>query len=270
IKELAKILIMDFCDLDSDKWYQYSQKTAFPLNFIYKREATKLLRFEKKINKIFSKSVFVSQKEVDLFLEYYPEARNIEVVANGVDHVFFNPDNTELFQIFPSPMITFCGAMDYYANIDGVIWFTKKILPLIKQVFPDIIFYIVGSNPDASVTSLKKDPAVKITGFVKDTREYYKAADVCVIPLRIARGVQNKVLEAMSMGKPVVSTSHAIQGIQIHSGEYLEIEDDPVEFARKVIDLLGDTERAQNLGKAARSFVIRDYNWETNLQGLYV
>lgn len=257
--------IMDFCDLDSDKWLQYSQSKKFPANLLFKTEASRLLKFEKKINQTFDQSIFVSDKEAELFSSYFPAAKNIRVIPNGVDHEFFNPASVKLARPFPSPMIMFSGAMDYYANIDGVTWFAEKIFPEIKKKIPKIKFYIVGSNPAPAVKALEKDPSIIVTGFVKDIREYYKAADLCVIPLRIARGVQNKVLEALSMEKSVISTSPAVQGIRSDVRNVLKVEDDPVEFAKKIVNLLLNSKESVEGEKVARQFVIRHYDWENNL-----
>jgi len=262
-------LIMDFCDLDSDKWLQYSKTTVFPANLIFRTEASRLLKFEKKVNQAFDRSIFVSHKEAELFHDYFPGAENINVIPNGVDHEFFNPAQTETTKVFPCPMIMFSGAMDYYANIDGVTWFAENILPEIKKKIPEIVFYIVGSHPAPAVKALEKDPSIRVTGFVDDIREYYKAADLCVIPLRIARGVQNKVLEAMSMKKAVVVTSQAVQGISIEDHRVAEIEDEPDKFVRKVIQLLGDKESCRSLGQNARNFVLDHYDWDVCLKKIY-
>jgi len=268
-KNISKTLIMDFCDLDSDKWNQYAHKNNFPLSLLYKKEAVRLLRFEKKINNTFTRSIFVSKKEADLFLTVYPDAKNIEIISNGVDYHYFDPEKTKISHSFTSPMLVFTGAMDYYANVDGVIWFANKILPEIKKKIPKIKFYIVGSNPDPSVKALERDPSIIVTGFVKDIREYYKAADLCIMPLRIARGVQNKVLEAMSMGKAVISTSQAVQGINPEVKKILEIENNPQKLASKVINLLNhDKPRRKHLGTAARVFILHHHNWNKNLRKL--
>ncbi|WP_022668874.1 TIGR03087 family PEP-CTERM/XrtA system glycosyltransferase [Desulfospira joergensenii] len=268
-KDVAGTLIMDFCDLDSDKWIQYARKTPFPLNIVYKKEAFRLFEFEKKINKIFNKSVFVSKKEAALFIKRYPDAKDIQIISNGVDYQYFDAEKIEVTQSFPSPMIVFSGAMDYYANIDGVTWFTKEILTEIKKEIPNIKFYIVGSNPDPSVKALEKDPSVVVTGFVEDIREYYKAADLCIIPLRIARGVQNKVLEAMAMGKAIISTSQAVQGINPEVSRVIEIEDDPKRIAQKIIVFVNDRDKIGEMGKAGIQFVSRYHNWQVNLERLY-
>jgi sugar transferase (PEP-CTERM/EpsH1 system associated) len=261
-------LIMDFCDLDSDKWHQYAQNVKFPLHLIYGKEASRLLEFEKKINKSFNKSIFISHREEELFREYYPEAQNTQIIANGVDHEFFDPDRVTVAKEVFSPMIMFSGAMDYYANIDGVVWFVEKILPEIRTKIPNLQFYIVGSNPAPAVKALARDPSVIVTGFVDDIRGYYQAADLCVIPLRIARGVQNKVLEAMSMTKAVVSTSQAVQGISKGVKDVLVVEDNPVDLAEKIIGLLQDETKRKELGNAARRFVVQNYDWDRNLAGL--
>ncbi len=266
-EQTTPILIMDFCDLDSDKWLQYSSSKSFPANWIFKIEAEKLLDFEKKINCVFTRSIFILDKEAELFTDYFPGARNISIIPNGVDHEFFNTSLIKKSKNISNPMIMFSGAMDYYANVDGVVWFAEKILPNIKKDIPDIKFYIVGNKPAPQVTALEKDPCIIVTGFVDDIREYYKAADLCVIPLRIARGVQNKVLEALSMEKMVITTTHAIQGIHQDVHNILQIEDNPQAFAQKVVCALQDTRR-NNKDKAARQFVLHHYNWEDNLTQL--
>lgn len=264
-----KQLIMDFCDLDSDKWRQYAQKTKFPLKSIYNLEGSRLLEFEIKINKVVSQSVFVSSKEAKLFLQYYPDASNVNIISNGVDHEFFNPESVSTPENITSPMIAFFGAMDYYANVDGVLWFAEKILPIVKKAVPDIMFYIVGSNPDKSLKNLEGEN-IKVTGFVDDIREYYMAADICVIPLRIARGVQNKVLEAMSMGRPIVSTPAAVQGISEYNDLPLDVKEKEKEFAEAVIELLKNKDKSKELGKSARSFVLKHFHWKKNMDKLKV
>ncbi len=276
LKRLNNIpeLIMDFCDLDSDKWIQYSRKAFFPMNIVYALEGKRLLEYEKRINLFFNRSIFVSEGEKELFCSYFKEAQELQVIPNGVDYQYFTPENTELEdkhinrQSNPAPMLMFSGAMDYHANVDGVLWFCKDILPVIREAFPDIIFYIVGSNPTGDVQRLAQDKGVVVTGFVEDIREYYRASDICVIPLRMARGVQNKVLEAMSTGKPVVTTGIAIQGICALPGRDLISADDSKSFAQTVIELLNNREKMKTLGGNAREYVMAHHDWKKNLAGL--
>ena len=266
-------LIMDFCDLDSDKWLQYSQQSRFPLNLVYRMENERLFEYEKRVNRFFDHSLFVAKQEADLLLCRHPEARNITIVPNGIDHEYFSPD---VLQPNPprhakaGPLLLFTGAMDYHANIDGVTWFADHIFPLIKQRFAGAEFYVVGSNPHESVLKLQQRDGVKVTGFVEDIRPYYQAADICVVPLRLARGVQNKVLEAMSMAKPVVATAKANQGITAESGIHLLIEDTPQDFADAVSNLFSDPKRAEALGTNARQFVTESYDWTVNLRRLEI
>ncbi|OQX01823.1 MAG: glycosyl transferase (group I) [Desulfobacteraceae bacterium IS3] len=302
---LNTVFIMDFCDLDSDKWRQYSAQSLFPLNLIYRMEYKRLLEYEKKINAAFDHSVFVSGQEAELFYQLNPKARNVSVIANGVDSEYFCPKDLtprppslkgkgEKSDASPlrsgegqeaglaeksvgenSPLrfgegsgeglLMFAGAMDYHANIDGVQWFCKTIFPAIQAVHSDAQFYIVGSKPAPKVVELGKLEGVTVTGFVEDIRPYYHAAQICVIPLRLARGVQNKVLEAMSVGKAVVTTSAAIRGISPVSDNCLMVADTPEEFAEKVLILLENADLRKSLGKNAREFVQSRYDWQTNM-----
>ena len=267
IKKKIPRLVMDFCDVDSDKWRQYSQKAGFLMAMIYKAEAKRLLLYEKKINQEFDTSVFVSEKESLLFKTLIPASKNVVSVSNGVNFDYFSSLNDKQ-QTQNPPTLMFAGAMDYYANIEGVIWFCSHILPKIKEKFPDVRFMIVGSNPSPEVRALSKIDNVEVTGFVEDIREYYKKTDVCVIPLRIARGIQNKVLEAMAMEKPVVSTSAAFSGINAEAGKHLMVEDNEDAFAESVMELLSNRDHAHTLGRAARTVVKSEYAWDTCLKKL--
>ncbi|MHC4271739.1 MAG: TIGR03087 family PEP-CTERM/XrtA system glycosyltransferase [Planctomycetota bacterium] len=265
------LLVLDFCDLDSDKWLQYSYYSKFPFNLIYRMEFNRLLEYEKRINHLFDYSIFVSDSEADLFHELFPEAKNVEVISNGVDNEYFSP---KTFSLEPSalslqpPVLLFTGAMDYHANIDGVTWFHDKVLPMIKKEYPQVQFFIVGSNPASKVRNLSTNNGVKVTGFVEDIRPFYNSADISIIPLRLGRGIQNKALEAMAMEKPVVATSKAVEGIKAVTENHLLVADSPTEFAAKICSLLKDKSQRKLLGKNARKFVEKNYNWDKNLQKL--
>ncbi len=262
-------LIMDFCDLDSDKWRQYAQNSIFPLNLIYRMEYNLLLEYEKKINRDFDRSIFISQQEADLFYHLYPRACKISVIPNGVDHQYFSPQGSDLpIAEKKGPVLLFTGAMDYYANVDGVCRFCTDIFPIIKAKYPDAQFYVVGSKPDPRVRELEKIRDVHVTGFVQDIRPYYEMADVSVIPLRIARGVQNKVLEAMSMGKAVVATPTAAKGIAADHQGNLRIADTAEDFARSVFVFLENENLRRQVGSNLRSFVKKHYDWESNMKYL--
>lgn len=265
-------LIMDFCDVDSQKWHQYASNSSFPLNLVYGIESKRLLEYEKKINRSFHHSVFVSTREVEIFMNLDTKAQNLTAVLNGVDHDYFSPDVG--FESIPvrekegQKVLVFTGAMDYYANVEGVSWFCKNILPRIKTAHPDVLFYIVGNNPSPEVKALGEQQGIRVTGFVDDIRPYYLEADVCVIPLRIAAGVQNKVLEAMAMARPVVTTNKAFEGIKEEPDKHVLVDDDPKHFADKVIQLLNTKEKGTALGNNARNFILKNYNWQTNIADL--
>lgn len=268
-------VVMDFCDVDSDKWRQYGKNSRFPLNRLYQAEFHRLLAYEKKINSLFDHSLFVSQKEAALFRALAPEAQNISVIPNGVDSDYFSPEAASVGNGTMSPesqrraqKLMFSGAMNYQANIDGVTWFSREIFPHLLKHHSNLNFVIVGSNPAACVRALANGENIRVTGFVEDIRPYYAAADICVIPLRMARGVQNKVLEAMAMGKAVVSTSAALQGISATNGEHLLVADTAEDFIRILKNLSSNPDLRLELGTAARKFATRHYSWNTHMQQL--
>lgn len=250
-------------ELDSDKWAQYAGFTKVPMKFIYAREARTLLAFERKLCHAVDMSVLVTPLEERIFHERIPGAAAM-TIRNGVDLEQFHPRNN-----VPEPAhFVFTGVMDYFPNVDGCVWFAKAILPLIRKAFPEAHFTIVGNHPTPEIQALGTQPGIHVTGFVPETRDYLARAAVAVAPLRIARGIQNKVLEAMSMGLAVVGTTHATQGVDgRHNGEYL-VADDAESFAEACILLLNEPHRAKQLGARARAFVEEHYQWERVLEPL--
>ena len=275
-------LIMDFVDADSDKWAQYGKYVGFPQSWIYRIESRRLGRYERKIAESFDHSIFVTQAEVQVFRRQNPHIENVTAIQNGVDLDYFSPgyrlfltrsDRPATSHEVPEssnrqPILVFTGAMDYYANIDGVTWFTKEVLPLIRKEIPKVKFFIVGSNPTQDVRELASGEGVVVTGYVKDTREYLQRATVVVVPLRIARGIQNKILEAMAMGLPVVATPQAFEGAEASPGEDLILEESVKGFARGTLDLIHRADLRKRLGASGRKTIERNYRWEKNLSGL--
>ena len=280
VKGIPKI--MDFVDVDSDKWLQYSKYTRFPYSWLYQIEANRLAKYETNVAETFDHSIFVSEKEVELFKKQNPQIRNVTAISNGVDLEYFNPElnhssqfivrnnenNQQQSTCIQKPILLFSGAMDYYANVDGVIWFCKDIFPGIKERFPTAQFYIVGSKPNKKIQRLMKNDGVVVTGFVEDIRQYYRKADLCVIPLRIARGIQNKILEAMAFDIPVVATPQAFAGIKALPERDLEIAEDSKEFITKSIHVLSNQKFKEFLTKNGKKVVRNYYNWATNLSYL--
>ena len=193
--------IIDFVDVDSDKWKQFASNKIWPLSAIYKREADKLLEYEQQTAEKFDYNLFVSDSEAELFRQLAPSvAEKVTSYNNGVDSRYFSPTE-ELENPYRSAVlpIVFTGAMDYWPNVDAVKYFARSVLPQVKLRHPEAEFYIVGNKPSAEVKELEQIPGVVVTGWVEDIRPYIKHASVAVAPMRIARGVQNKVLEAMAM-----------------------------------------------------------------------
>jgi sugar transferase (PEP-CTERM/EpsH1 system associated) len=232
--------VMDFVDIDSDKWMQYATTITWPMSWIYRRESKLLLNYEKQIARLFNSATFVSEAEADLFKRLVPEvATKVTYFNNGVDADYFSPQN-----IYPNPYSTgvdalvFTGAMDYWANVDAVQWFANNIFPAIRLQFPKTEFYIVGARPAAAVMALAGLPGIIVTGSVPDVRPYLAHASIAVAPLRIARGIQNKVLEAMAMGKTVVASPQAIEGIKACPDRDVVVANDGSDFSNRIIKLL--------------------------------
>jgi len=266
-------LIMDFVDVDSDKWAQYSKYARFPKSWIYALEGRRLADYERNVAEKFDHSIFVTEAEERIFKSKNSHIQNVSVISNGVDLDYFSPTVSQAQATSnqppatgnQQPVIVFTGAMDYYANVDGVIWFTNEILPLIKKEIPGVKFFVVGSNPTREVRKLANYDGVTVTGYVKDTREYLRRATVVVVPLRIARGVQNKILEAMAMGLSVVATPQAFEGIDAKPKEVLILEESAEKFGESVVQLLRDICLRKFLGDNARKAVEDNYIWTRNL-----
>ena len=258
--------IVDFVDVDSDKWRQYAATRPWPLSWVYRREARTLLRYERRVAAAVDASVFVSTGEAEFFRRLAPEAAaRVWGIHNGVDTVYFDPA-----QDYPVPYtpgekaVVFTGALDYWANVDAVTWFAREIFPAVRRCGAAARFYIVGARPGAAVRQLAQLPGVTVTGAVHDIRPYLAHARVVVAPLRIARGVQNKVLEAMAMAMPVVVTPQALDGIECEAGKEVVLAENAGDFAEQVCGLLFSD--APNLAAAARRRVVNDYSWEGNLR----
>ncbi|MBA4141473.1 MAG: TIGR03087 family PEP-CTERM/XrtA system glycosyltransferase [Nitrosospira sp.] len=263
--------IIDFVDIDSDKWMQYAATTKWPMNWIYRRESRLLLGYERQVAQEFDSATFVSEKEAELFKRLAPEAAaKVNYFNNGVDADYFSPQN-----LYPDPYpvgvdpVVFVGAMDYWANIDAVDWFVRTVLPVVRACLPKVRFYIVGARPTAAVLALASVEGVCVTGSVSDVRPYLAHSALAVAPLRIARGVQNKVLEAMAMEKIVVASPQAAEGICAIPGQELVVANDKITFASRVIATLqAGPELKREMCLAARVRVLESYSWEKNLKRL--
>lgn len=255
--------VMHFAELDSDKWRQYAERTGWPMSWVYGREHRTLLEFERRIARAFDESVLCTPLEKDVFERAIPGASSM-ILRNGVDLEFYRPAPDEAE---PGHMV-FVGVMDYLPNVDGCEHFVAEILPRVRAKHPGARFTIVGSRPTPAVEALARTEGVTVTGFVDDTRDWLRKAAVSVAPLRIARGIQNKVLEALAMGLPVVGTTSATQGIEGEPGRDFLLANSAEEQADAINALLDDPTKTRTLGARGREFVEENYDWEVVLAPL--
>jgi len=250
--------IMHFSELDSDKWAQYAERSRPPVRWVWAREARTLLEFERSVAERFDASVFVSEIEAALFRDRIPGVEPV-VLPNGVDLARFAPGPPAARD---PRRIVFTGMMDYPPNVDAVRWFAKEILPRIRREVPEARFDIVGARATAPVRVLHDGESVCVVGEVAETAQWLRKSAVAVAPLRVARGVMNKVLEAMACAMPVVATPVAARSVDAVPGEHLFVEPDEERFAARVVALLRDERQRTETGVAARARIEERYRWE--------
>ena len=262
-------VLVDFVDVDSAKWSQYAKERPWPLSWLYRREGRTLLNYERDVALWARRSFFVTESETALFKELAPVAADrVEAVSNGVDAQYFTPEPSHRNPYSKDEQtVVFTGAMDYWPNVDAVTWFARDILPGLRQRHPGLRFYIVGRSPDAAVQALASD-AVVVTGTVPDVRPYLQHADVVVAPLRLARGIQNKILEAMAMGRPVVASTACASALNAQVGTELVAAEEVADYTRAISALLADREVAARIGSAGRTCVLQRYSWSAHLAGI--
>ncbi len=190
------------------------------------------------------------------------------VVPNGVDIEKYHPQLEDSLSL-KHPAVVFTGKMDFRPNVDAMVWFYDRVWPLVRDAVPDVHLYVVGKSPHARLSSLARDPAITVTGYVEDILPYFGGADVYVVPLRVGGGTRLKVLEAMAAGLPLVSTTLGVEGISLVPGTHALLADTPLEFSRAIHSLLKDAKRRRALGNAAREFVLERYNWCQIVPRLY-
>jgi sugar transferase (PEP-CTERM/EpsH1 system associated) len=250
--------IVDLVDIDSDKWRLYAQKHSGLKSALYALECRRLREYESVISEKFNYCLVVSEKEKTLL----SKQANAVVIPNGVDFQFFRPENQP-----DTHTLIFVGAMNYFPNIDGVMYFHREIFPLIQARLPSVKFVIAGMHPSPAIKRLA-DEHTTVTGYMPDIRSSVAQASVAVVPLRIAKGIQNKILEAMAMEVPVVATSVANSGINAGDREEILLADNPADFAQATIALLTDTALRTRIVTQAKQMLWRNFDWERNLQKL--
>jgi sugar transferase (PEP-CTERM/EpsH1 system associated) len=258
-------VVTDLVDVDSDKWAQYAAFARFPMSAIYRREARAMREYERAVCERSSTVVVTTEREAQLLREISPAA-SVHVMTNGVDTEYFKP--FEVRRNGGAPVIGFVGDMAYFPNQEAVTFFAHKVLPLIRTAAPEARFLIVGRNPGPAVRDLARIDGIEVTGFVPDVRPHLERMWVSVAPFSVAAGIQNKILEAMASGIPVVATARAAQGLTRDAAAAVQIADGPEQIASRTVELLRDPQFAREKGLESRRRVAADYSWERSLQAL--
>lgn len=265
-------VVIDLCDVDSAKFEGYA--AAGERVWLNAREARLLAREEERLGVRADATILISEAEAALYRSHLsdPAGVNVKVIGNGIDAKYFDAATTAPHPEMASqrgPHFVFTGQMDYRPNERAALWVTESLLPVLRARLPEATFHIVGRNPTAKLMAHHGSPGVHVWGEVPDVRPFLAAADVVLAPLLIARGVQNKVLEAMAMAKPVVLTLEAAMGIAADDGtHWLVCPPDPVLMAARIEFLLSESETAARIGAAARRFVLDCHDWDATLAPL--
>jgi sugar transferase (PEP-CTERM/EpsH1 system associated) len=262
-------MLVDFVDVDSAKWTQYAPAHRWPMSAVYRREGQRLLAYEREVAAQARRSFFVTPNETALFLSQAPEAQGrVQSLSNGVEADFFAPDPARANPFAANEQaVVFTGAMDYWPNIDGVSWFVSDMLPRLRAHWPRARFYIVGRSPAPQVQALASEHVV-VTGTVPDVRPYLQHAAAVVAPLRVARGIQNKILEAMAMEQPVITVPSCADAIGASEQQGLLRAADADGFLQALQPLLDAPAHATALGREARRFVLKGFSWQAHLSGI--
>jgi len=252
--------VLDLVDVDSAKWSAYAKATPIPMKWVYGIEARRLRQIERGNQDNFDAITVVSQTEADCYRQTVGDHRGLTVVGNGVDMNYFAP------QLDPdNHTLVFVGVLDYKPNYEGIAWFVDNVMPRLRQRIPDATFNIVGRNPTERVKRLSLNDGVELIGSVPDVRVHLREASAVIAPLQIARGVQNKVLEAMSSQRAVICSPGAAQGIDGADGEHLLVARDPDEWVAALEKVFTDRDHRRRIAANARRRIEERYTWETQL-----
>jgi sugar transferase (PEP-CTERM/EpsH1 system associated) len=252
--------ILDFGDMDSQKWLIYGQVRAFPISLVYHLEGRKLEREERRLSPRFDLNTCTTREELAT-LRAFGTGVDSDWFPNGVDHGYFAPSG----EPYDPDLISFVGRMDYYPNQEAMVRFCRDTLPLIRRERPSAKLSIIGANPSSQIKQLASIPGVTVTGSVPDVRPYVTRSAVNVAPLRIARGTQNKILESMAMGVPVVTSEVAARGVDAVPGQHLLCATTPAEECRAVVELLENRQRREELAAMARARVLSHHDWRASM-----
>jgi sugar transferase (PEP-CTERM/EpsH1 system associated) len=273
-KEKPKRVVVDFVDVDSEKFRQYAAERGFTSKIVFGRESKTLLAFDREAGTEANACLFVSAAEAALFRTLAPElAEKTHDLSNGIDTEYFDPKadfptKEAIRELGAGPNLIFTGRMDYRPNIDAVLWFAKDVFPRVLLEEPGAKFIIAGAAPAPEVEALNDHTSIEVTGRVQDMRPYLAYADVAVAPMFIGRGIQNKVLEAAAMARPIVTTPEGLEGIDLEDKTHLLVAKTAQDFLEKTLQCLderGGKRKAEARGKAAREELIAHYAWSARM-----
>ena len=251
---------LDYMDALSQGMERRIDKASFYLKPFVRIESTRLKRYEHFIFSSFNHKIIISEQDRELIV--HAKNNEIEIVRNGVNEEYFKPQN-----LSPEFELLFTGNMSYPPNIDGVSFLVDKILPLVWKTHPNVRLVIAGANPSQSVQKLASD-RIKVTGWVDDMREYYAKTKIFIAPMQIGTGLQNKLLEAMSMNIPCITSPLANNALQAIDGESILIGDKPIEYKEQIVKLLDNQDFANKIAKNGKLFITKNYNWENSTKTL--
>jgi polysaccharide biosynthesis protein PslH len=256
--------VIDLMDVDSEKWLDYARSRPWPFSWVFRTEGRRLRRLEQDLCRWARAALVVSKPEADVFRSFSPWTE-VHAVTNGVDLSYFAPETTASAD---QNSCVFVGALDYYPNIDAAQWFCREVWPLIHARQPQSKFLMVGRRPDPAVQRLTELAGVQLVRDVPDVRPYVSKATVVVVPLRIARGLQNKVLEALAMGKAVVASPPALAALKTRPGVHLLAASAAQEWTNAVLEVMDNECLRRALGIAGRKYVEDYHDWDHCLEPL--
>lgn len=254
---------VDLIDVDSQKWLDYSASARPPMSILYGIEGRRLRKLEQHLADKCDRLLVVSEAERQLFNDFCPTGP-IQAIGNGVDTDYFMPSKQS---VTPKSCV-FVGVLDYLPNSDAVKWFSHNVWSEVLKKHPDAVFRIVGKSPTPEVLALNDLPGVEVVGPVPDVRPWLHKSACVVVPLRIARGVQNKVLEAMACGRALVCSSSPLKGLAVEPGLHLLQADTVEEWVDALTTVFDDSCRSEELGMAASAWVQINHRWKACLEPL--
>jgi sugar transferase (PEP-CTERM/EpsH1 system associated) len=264
--------VVDLVDVDSQKWFDYGAKTSRLKRMLFDLEGRRLRQLEMSLPARTRAITLVSEAEANVYRGFCSSDKTV-AVPNGVDLDYFRPaqDGDNPWADLPPSdrcQVVFVGALDYRANIDAVTWFADEVWPAVRSQHPELELALVGREPVPAVRRLAKIPGIRVFANVPDVRPHLAAAKIVIAPLRIARGIQNKVLEAMAMANPVICSPAALEGLSAEPGRHLALADQPAQWQQTIAAWTENPAQPHKLSLSARRFVLDHHAWAPSLAPL--